>query len=114
MLYFRLLCDKPLSMTNIDKLKELEDLHRRAEEGGGPRRRKRQHEASKLTARERINFLLDPNTFEEMDKFVEHRCTDFGMENQKIPGDGVVTGYGRIDGRLVYIFAQDFTVFGGS
>ena len=101
-------------MTNIDKLKELEDLHRRAEEGGGPRRRKRQHEASKLTARERINFLLDPNTFEEMDNFVEHRCTDFAMENQKIPGDGVVTGYGRIDGRLVYIFAQDFTVFGGS
>ena len=101
-------------MTHIDKLKQLEDLHRRAEEGGGSQRRKRQHEASKLTARERIQFLLDPNSFEEMDKFVEHRCTDFGMENQKIPGDGVVTGYGRIDGRLVYIYAQDFTVFGGS
>lgn len=97
-----------------DKLKELQDLHRKAEEGGGAERRKRQHDASKLTARERIHLLLDEGSFEEMDKFVEHRCTDFGMENQKIPGDGVVTGFGRIDGRLIYIFAQDFTVFGGS
>ncbi len=101
-------------MTISDKLRELEALHRLAEEGGGPERRKRQHDASKLTARERIRFLLDEGTFEEVDKFVEHRCTDFGMESQKIPGDGVVTGYGRIDGRLVYVFAQDFTVFGGS
>src|SRR5881409_3193019 len=97
-----------------EKLKELEDLHRRAEQGGGPERQKRQHDASKLTARERIHFLLDEGSFEELDKFVEHRCADFGMADQKFPGDGVVTGYGRIDGRLVYVFAQDFTVFGGS
>ncbi len=97
-----------------DKLRELQELHRRAEEGGGPERRRRQHEASKLTARERIQFLLDEGTFEELDKFVEHRCVDFGMQGNKIPGDGVVTGFGRIDGRLVYVFAQDFTVFGGS
>jgi propionyl-CoA carboxylase beta chain len=97
-----------------DKLKELDELQRRAEEGGGPERRKRQHDASKLTARERIHFLLDEGSFEEVDKFVEHRCTDFAMENQKVPGDGVVTGYGRIDGRPVFVFAQDFTVFGGS
>ncbi|MFH1267513.1 MAG: acyl-CoA carboxylase subunit beta, partial [Planctomycetota bacterium] len=96
------------------KLKQLEELHRRAEDGGGPERRKKQHEASKLTARERIHFLMDEGTFEELDKFVEHRCHDFGMEKQRIPGDGVVTGYGRIDGRLAYVFAQDFTVFGGS
>jgi len=96
------------------KLKELHEIHRRAEEGGGPERRKRQHDASKLTARERIDFLLDEDTFEEMDKLVEHRCTDFGMEKQKIPGDGVVTGYGHIAGRSVCVFAQDFTVFGGS
>src|SRR5213594_1232333 len=97
-----------------EKLKELEELHRRAEQGGGPERQKRQHDASKLTARERIHFLLDEGSFEELDKFVEHRCVDFGMADQKVPGDGVVTGYGRIDGRLVYVFAQDFTVFGGS
>jgi propionyl-CoA carboxylase beta chain len=97
-----------------EKFKELEELHRRAEEGGGAERRRKQHEASKLTARERIHFLLDEGSFEELDKFVEHRCVDFGMDTQKIPGDGVITGFGRIDGRLVYIFSQDFTVFGGS
>jgi len=97
-----------------EKLKHLEEIHRRAEDGGGPERRKRQHDASKMTARERIQFLLDEGTFEELDKFVEHRCIDFDMDKQRIPGDGVVTGYGRIDGRLVYLFAQDFTVFGGS
>jgi len=97
-----------------EKLKELQGLHRRAEDGGGPERRKRQHDVAKLTARERIQFLMDEGTFEELDKFVEHRCIDFGMEDQRIPGDGVVTGYGRIDGRLVCVFAQDFTVFGGS
>src|SRR5213083_967230 len=97
-----------------EKLKELQELHRRAEEGGGPERCKRQHDASKLTARERVHFLVDEGSFEELDKFVEHRCLDFGMAEQKIPGDGVVSGYGRIDGRLVYVFAQDFTVFGGS
>ena len=97
-----------------EKLKELQELHRRAEEGGGPERCKRQHDASKLTARERVHFLVDEGSFEELDKFVEHRCVDLGMANQRVPGDGVVTGYGRIDGRLVYVFAQDFTVFGGS
>src|SRR5262245_47467969 len=101
-------------MTVGEKLRQLAELHARAEEAGGPERRKRQHEASKLTARERIRFLLDEGTFEELDKFVEHRCADFGMDSNRIPGDGVVTGHGRIDGRLVYVFAQDFTVFGGS
>ena len=75
---------------------------------------RKQHEAGKLTARERIELLFDPGSFEEVDKFVTHRCRDFGMERQLIPGDGVVAGSGRIDGRLVYAFAQDFTVFGGS
>src|SRR6202140_5810291 len=97
--------------------KEIEELRRRsgaAEEGGGPERRDREHQAGKLTARERIALLLDEGAFEELDKFVTHRCDDFGMQDQRPPGDGFVTGYGRIDGRLVYVFAQDFTVFGGS
>src|SRR5690242_4094106 len=96
---------------------KLEDLKRRdtaAEAGGGPERRERQHKEGKLSARERINFLLDEGTFEETGRFVTHRATDFGMDQQKIAGDGFVTGYGRIDGRLVFVFAQDFTVFGGS
>ncbi len=95
----------------------LEELRRRseaAEAAGGSERAARQHEAGKLTARERIDALLDPDTFQEFDKFVEHRCAMFGMEKQRIPGDGVVTGHGRIDGRTVFVFAQDFTVFGGS
>jgi propionyl-CoA carboxylase beta chain len=92
----------------------LADLERRAEEGGGADRVRRQHEAGKLTARERIELLFDPGSFEEVDKLVTHRCRDFGMDEQRIPGDGVVAGSGRIDGRLVYAFAQDFTVFGGS
>jgi len=87
---------------------------RRAEEGGGAERRERQHAEGKLTARERAELLLDQGSFEELDQLVEHRCLDFGMAEQRIPGDGVVSGYGRIDGRLVYVFAQDFTVFGGS
>ncbi len=96
---------------------QLEELRRRdaeAEKGGGEDRTAKQHAAGKLTARERLDLLLDPGSFAEIDKFVTHRCTDFGMEKKKIPGDGVVTGYGRIDGRLVYVFSQDFTVFGGS
>ena len=97
-----------------DKLTELQRRNLEAESGGGPERIERQHQAGKLTARERIAFLLDEGTFQELDRFVRHRCTDFGMEDQRIPGDGVVTGFGRIDGRLVYVFAQDFTVFGGS
>ncbi len=92
----------------------LRDKVRRAVEGGGPERRERQHREGKLTARERVELLLDEGSFEELDELVEHRCLDFGMAEQKIPGDGVVSGYGRIDGRLVYVFAQDFTVFGGS
>ncbi|MEO7652888.1 MAG: carboxyl transferase domain-containing protein [Bryobacteraceae bacterium] len=95
----------------------LEELRRRraaAEEGGGEERRKRQHQDGKLSARERIGILLDEGTFEELDKLVAHRCRDFGMDSQVIPGDGIVTGYGRVNGRLVYVFAQDFTVFGGS
>ena len=92
----------------------LEDLERRAELGGGADRRERQHSAGKLTARERIALLFDPGTFEELDKLVTHRCRDFGMDEQLIPGDGVVAGHGLIDGRQVFAFAQDFTVFGGS
>src|SRR5262245_51657319 len=97
-----------------DPLKTLEDLERRAELGGGRDRLARQHAAGKLGARERIDLLFDPNTFEELDKLVTHRCRDFGMEQQIIPGDGVVAGYGRVGGRQVFAFAQDFTVFGGS
>ncbi len=92
----------------------LEELLRRAELGGGEERFRRQHEAGKLTARERIALLFDPATFDEIDALVTHRCQDFGMADQVIPGDGVVCGSGRIDGRLVFAFAQDFTVFGGS
>ena len=97
-----------------DRMEELHRLSAEAEAGGGPERREREHKAGKLTARERINLLLDEGSFEELDKFVRHRCVDFGMEEQRPAGDGFVTGFGRIDGRLVYVFAQDFTVFGGS
>jgi propionyl-CoA carboxylase beta chain len=97
-----------------DRMEELRRISSEAEAGGGPERREREHQAGKLTARERIHLLLDENTFEELDKFVRHRCTDFGMEEQRPAGDGFVTGFGRVDGRLVYVFAQDFTVFGGS
>jgi propionyl-CoA carboxylase beta chain len=103
-----------MSMDISGKLKELEALNRRAAGAGGPERLKRQHDAGKMTARERVTLLLDEGSFEELDRFVEHRCLDFGMAEQKIPGDGVVTGHGRVDGRVVYVFAQDFTIFGGS
>jgi propionyl-CoA carboxylase beta chain len=92
----------------------LADLERRAELGGGADRLARQHAAGKLTARERIELLFDPGTFEELDKLVTHRCRDFGMADQLIPGDGVVSGHGLVGGRQVFAFAQDFTVFGGS
>jgi len=92
----------------------LDALERRAELGGGAERLERQHAAGKLTARERIDLLFDPGTFEELDKLVTHRCRDFGMADQIIPGDGVVAGHGLVDGRQVFAFAQDFTVFGGS
>ena len=97
-----------------DPLARLQDLERLAELGGGEERLARQHAAGKLVARERMELLFDPGTFEEVDKLVTHRCLDFGMESQIVPGDGVVTGHGRIDGRVAYAFAQDFTVFGGS
>src|SRR6185503_8499171 len=92
----------------------LSELLRGAELGGGAERLRRQHDAGKLTARERIALLFDPTTFDEIDALVTHRCQDFGMADQIIPGDGVVCGSGRVDGRLVFAFAQDFTVFGGS
>jgi len=101
-------------MANEDKFAELERRNAEALLGGGQDRIDAQHKKGKLTARERIDLLLDPGTFEEFDRFVVHRCTEFGMANKKYPGDGVVTGYGYIDGRLVYVFSQDFTVFGGS
>src|SRR3954467_10053081 len=96
------------------KLEELKRRNQLAGDGGGAKRRERQHKEGKMSARERIEFLLDEGTFEETDKLVTHRCTDFGMAEQKVYGDGFVTGYGKIEGRLVYVFAQDFTVFGGS
>ena len=98
----------------MDRLETLSDYERRAEAGGGEARQRRQHAAGKLTARERIDLFFDPGTFREIDKLVTHRCRDFGMEKQLVPGDGVVAGHGEVDGRLVYAFAQDFTVFGGS
>jgi propionyl-CoA carboxylase beta chain len=101
-------------MSMRDKLANLEELRRQAELGGGEKRVQAQHERGKLTARERLDLLLDEGSFVELDRFVVHRATGFGIENQKILGDGVVTGYGRINGRLVYVFSQDFTVFGGS
>ncbi len=98
-------------MSIKEKLLELE---RQAELGGGPDRIARQHRDKKLTARERLELLLDPGSFVELDKLVTHQCRDFGMDKQQLPGDGVVTGHGKIDGRLVFVFAQDFTVLGGS
>jgi propionyl-CoA carboxylase beta chain len=95
-------------------LRKLEEKREAARQGGGQRRVAAQHAKGKLTARERIDLLLDENSFEEWDMFVEHRCTDFGMDAQMVPGDGVVTGYGTVNGRLVFVFSQDFTVFGGS
>ncbi|MCI0660389.1 MAG: methylmalonyl-CoA carboxyltransferase, partial [Acidobacteria bacterium] len=97
-----------------NKLKLLREKNAAAEAGGGEERIKRQHAEGKLTARERIEFLLDDGTFEEFDRLKTHRCLDFGMPTQKYPGDGFVTGHGLIDGRGVFVFAQDFTVFGGS
>jgi len=96
------------------QLDALDDLNQRALAGGGQARIDKQHESGKLTARERVELFCDPGTFVEIDRFVQHRCTDFDMDKQKVPGDGVVTGWGKVDGRRVAIFAQDFTVFGGS
>src|SRR3989442_12284069 len=102
---------QPAKLSRLDQLREREEL---AAQGGGPARIEKQHAAGKMTARERIDFLLDEGTFQEFDKLVEHRSRDFGLDKQKYPGDGVVTGHGLIDGRKVFVFAQDFTVFGGS
>src|ERR1700740_3285369 len=96
-----------------DILEQLEKKREAARQGGGQKRIDAQHKKGKLTARERLELLLDEGTFEEWDMFVEHRSVDFGMADNKIPGDGVVTGYGMINGRLVFVFSQDFTVFGG-
>jgi propionyl-CoA carboxylase beta chain len=98
----------------MNPIEKLQDLERLADLGGGDERLRKQHEQGKLTARERMERLFDPGTFEEVDKLVTHRCTDFGMASQIIPGDGVVSGHGLVNGRPVYGFAQDFTVFGGS
>lgn len=101
-------------MSQLEKIKELVELRAKAHLGGGEKAIAKQHEKGKLTARERLLMLLDEGSFEEMDAFVTHRCSNFGMEKKTFLGDGVVTGYGTIGGRLVYVFAQDFTVFGGS
>ncbi|MBC8249906.1 MAG: methylmalonyl-CoA carboxyltransferase, partial [Anaerolineales bacterium] len=101
-------------MTNDPKIEKLRELRGEAELAGGQQRIDRQHAKGKLTARERLSLLLDEGSFQELDMFVAHRCTDFGMERRRPLGDSVVTGWGTVDGRLVYVFAQDFTVFGGS
>ena len=101
-------------MTRDDQLAELERRNEAARAGGGPERTERQHREGKMSARERVEFLLDEGTFEELDRLVVHSCHDFGMDEKVIPGDGFVTGYGRIGGRLAYVFSHDFTVFGGS
>src|SRR5712692_2696272 len=101
-------------MSTREKLELLQRKRAEAELGGGAERIQAQHEKGKMTARERLAALLDPGTFVELDRFVTHRSSDFGLADEKYLGDGVVTGSGRIEGRLVYVFAQDFTVFGGS
>jgi len=101
-------------MSIENKIKELMELREKARKGGGEKRIEAQHKKGKLTARERIDLLLDEGSFEEFDMFVSHRCIDFGLEKETYLSDGVVTGYGTIDGRIVYVFSQDFTVFGGS
>ncbi|WP_347549697.1 acyl-CoA carboxylase subunit beta [Pseudalkalibacillus hwajinpoensis] len=101
-------------MDMYDKINELYDRRREVELGGGDERINKQHEKGKLTARERIDLLVDPGTFVELNSFIEHRSQDFGMADKRAPGEGVVTGYGKVDGRPIYVFAQDFTVFGGA
>ena len=100
-----------MTINNFERLRE---LNQKAEAGGGEQRARRQHEQGKLLARERLDILLDPGSFVELDRLRTHGCTDFQMQEQKFLGDAVVTGYGAIDGRLVYVYSQDFTVFGGS
>jgi acetyl-CoA carboxylase carboxyltransferase component len=100
--------------TNAERIARLEGLRIEAMQGGGTTRVERQHAMGKLTARERLDLLLDPGSFVELDAFVTHRATEFGLLNHKVLGDGVVTGHGTIEGRVVFVFSQDFTVFGGS
>src|SRR3989304_3732289 len=102
---------KPREPTVKEKIQKLRQLREQAKLGGGKDRIEEQHKRGKLTARERVELLLDPNSFVELDPYVTHICTDFGMAEKKIPGDGVITGFGTIEGRLVYVFSQDFTVF---
>jgi acetyl-CoA carboxylase carboxyltransferase component len=101
-------------MTTADNFNKLRELNQRAETGGGDERARRQHEQGKLLARERLEILLDSGSFVELDRLRTHHCADFGLEKQKYLGDAVVTGFGAVDGRLVYVYSQDFTVFGGS
>lgn len=101
-------------MSTESKIRQLIDKREEAKKGGGQKRIDSQHKKGKLTARERLDLLLDDGSFEEFDMFVHHRCTDFGIDRERPYTDGVVTGYGTIDGRLVYVYAYDFTVFGGS
>jgi len=96
-----------------EKVALLNSKRKKVLAGGGEKRVEKQHASGKKTARERIALLLDPGSFVELDQFVAHRCTNFGQEKKELPGEGVVTGYGTVDGRLVYVFAQDFTVEGG-
>src|ERR1700724_1945831 len=103
-----------LSMSVKENIERMRELSREAELGGGEDRQRRQRESGRLTARERVEFLLDRGSFIELDKFKTHRCDDFGMDQRRIPGDGVVTGYGTVEGRQVCVFSKDFTVFGGS
>ena len=101
-------------MAIIDNFNKLRELNQKAEAGGGEERARRQHDQGKLLARERLDILLDSGSFVELDRLRTHQCADFGLDKQKFLGDAVVTGYGAIDGRLVYVYSQDFTVFGGS
>src|SRR4051812_39023397 len=100
--------------STVERLNDLEKKNEMAFVGGGTDRVTKHKQGGRLTARERLDVLLDPGSFVEVDRFVTHRCTNFGMEKTKIPGDAVVTGYGRINGKIVYVYSQDFTVFGGS
>src|SRR5690349_9173595 len=101
-------------MSMREQLELLQQKRAESERGGGPERVEAQHAKHKLTSRERLDALLDPGSFVELDRFVTHRSTDFGLDQEKYLGDGVITGHGRIDGRMVFVFSQDFTVFGGS
>src|SRR5579871_5606034 len=101
-------------ITTETRLQDLEKRNELAMQGGGANRIAKHKQGGRLTARERLDVLLDPGSFVEIDRFVTHRCSNFGMGEQRIAGDGVITGYGRVNGKIVYVYSQDFTVFGGS